>query len=145
MIFLPGPAWMRIRQSVLDNLFSRLGKVPDAATQNDWYMALSYTVRDRMMQRWIETLQNFTEDVTVVACLSSEFLTGPQLGSNLVNLGIHDQVSQAVKELGLDLARLMEQEEEPGLGNGEPRQTCSVLYGFTCNSRDSCNRIRGAL
>jgi starch phosphorylase len=108
-----------IRQSVLDNLFSRLGKVPDAATQNDWYMALAYAVRDRMMQRWVETTQNFTEDVTVVSCLSSEFLTGPQLGSNLVNLGIHDQVSQAVKELGLDLSRLMEQEEEPGLGNGD--------------------------
>ena len=107
-----------IRQSVLDNLFSRLGKVPDAATRNDWYMALAYTVRDRMMQRWIKTLQNFTEDVTVVAYLSSEFLTGPQLGINLINLGIHDQVSQAVKGLGLDLHQLMEQEEEPGLGNG---------------------------
>jgi starch phosphorylase len=107
-----------IRQSVLDNLFFRLGKVPDAATQNDWYMALAYAVRDRMMQRWIETIQNFTEDVTVVACLSSEFLIGPQLGNNLVNLGINDQVSQAVKELGLDLSRLMEQEEEPGLGSG---------------------------
>jgi starch phosphorylase len=107
-----------LRQSVLDNLSSRLGKVPDTATRNDWYMALSYAIRDRMMQPWIGTLRNFTEDVTVVVCLSSEFLIGPQLGINLMNLGIHDQVSRAVKELGLDLNQLMEQEEEPGLGNG---------------------------
>jgi starch phosphorylase len=107
-----------IRQSVLDNLFFRLGKATDAANQNDWYMALAYSIRDRMMERWIQTIQNFTEDITVVAYLSSEFLTGPQLGNNLLNLAIYDQVSQAVKELGLELSALIEQEEEPGLGNG---------------------------
>ena len=107
-----------IRQSVLDNLYFHLAKVPDSATRNDWYLALSYTVRDRMMQRWIKTLQNFTEDITVVAYLSAEFLIGPQLGINLINLGIYDQVFQAVKGLGLNLHELIEQEEEPGLGNG---------------------------
>ena len=107
-----------IRQSVLDNLYFRLAKVPHTATRNDWYMALAYTVRDRMVQRWIKTLQNFTEDLTVVAYLSSEFLLGPQLGVNLINLGICDEVFQAVKELGLDLHELTEQEVEPGLGNG---------------------------
>ncbi len=107
-----------IRQSVLDNLYFQLAKVPQAATRNDWYMAVAYTVRDRMMQRWIKTLQNFTEDLTVVAYLSAEFLIGPQLGTNLINLGIYDEVSQAVKALGLNLDELAEQEKEPGLGNG---------------------------
>ena len=107
-----------IRQSVLDNLYFQLAKVPDSATRNDWYLALSYTVRDRMMQRWTKTLRNFTEDITVVAYLSTEFLIGPQLGSNLINLGIYDQVSRAVKGLGLNLQELVGQEEEPGLGNG---------------------------
>ena len=109
-----------IRQSVLDNLYFHFAKVPHAATRNDWCMALAYTVRDRMIQRWIKTLQNFTEDLTVVAYLSSEFLMGPQLGINLINLGIYEEVFQAVKGLGLNLHELTEQEEEPGLGNGGP-------------------------
>ena len=106
-----------IRQSVLDNLYFHFAKVPHTATRNDWYLALAYTVRDRMIQRWIKTLHNFTEDITVVAYLSSEFLMGPQLGNNLLNLGIYDEVSQALKGLGLNLEELSEQEEEPGLGN----------------------------
>jgi starch phosphorylase len=107
-----------IRQSVLDNLYFHLAKVPQVATRNDWYMALAYTVRDRMIQRWIKTRQNYTEDLTVVAYLSAEFLVGPQLGINLINLGIYDEVLQAVKGLGLNLNELIEHEGEPGLGNG---------------------------
>jgi starch phosphorylase len=106
-----------IRQSVLDNLYFHLAKVPHTATRNDWYMALAYTVRDRMMQQWIKTLRNFTEDLTVVAYLSAEFLMGPQLGINIINPGIHDEVFQAVKGLGLNLHELIGQEEEPGLGS----------------------------
>lgn len=107
-----------IRQSVLDNLYFHLAKVSQVATRNDWYMALAYTVRDRMIQRWIKTRRNYTEDLTVVAYLSAEFLVGPQLGINLINLGIYDEVLQAVKGLGLNLNELIEHEGEPGLGNG---------------------------
>ncbi len=107
-----------IKQSVLDNLYFHLAKVPQVATRNDWYMALAHTVRDRMIQRWIKTRRNYTEDLTVVAYLSAEFLLGPQLGINLINLGIYDEVLQAVKGLGLNLNELVEHEGEPGLGNG---------------------------
>jgi starch phosphorylase len=107
-----------IRQSVLDNLYFRLAKTPQTATRNDWYMSFAYAVRDRMMRDWVGTLRNFTEDLTVVACLSAEFVIGPQLGINLINLGIHDQVFQAAKELGLNLSELIGQEQEPGLGSG---------------------------
>jgi starch phosphorylase len=107
-----------IRQSVLDNLYFRLAKTTQAATRNDWYVAFAFAVRDRMIQKWIKTLQNFTEDLTVVTCLSAEFLMGPQLAVNLVNLGIYDEVFQAAKDLGLNLSELTAQEEEPGLGNG---------------------------
>jgi starch phosphorylase len=107
-----------IKQSVLDNLHVHLAKTPHTATQNDWYTALSYTVRDSMIQQWIKTTQNFTEDITVVAYLSSEFLLGPQLGNNLINLGIYDKFAQAAKQLGLHLDTLCDQEQEPGLGNG---------------------------
>jgi starch phosphorylase len=107
-----------IRQSVLDNLYFHLAKVPQTATRNDWYMSLAYTVRERMIKRWIKTLQNYTEDLTVVAYLSPEFLTGPQLVNNLINLGIYNEVLHAVKGLGMHLDELIEQEQEPGLGNG---------------------------
>ena len=107
-----------VKRSVLDNLHLCVAKLPQNATLNDWYLALAYTVRNRMIQQWINTLQNYTEDLTVVAYLSSEFLMGPQLGNILINLGIYEEVSQAVKELGLNLSELSEQEEEPGLGNG---------------------------
>ncbi|MFZ5906333.1 MAG: glycogen/starch/alpha-glucan phosphorylase [Nitrospirota bacterium] len=124
-----------IRQSVLDNLYFRLGKVPDTATQHDWYMALAYTVRDRLMHRWIRTMQTYTEDLTVVAYLSDEYLIGPQLGMHLINLGILDEISGALQGLGLNLQQLAEQEEEPGLGS-------SVLGMFAACSMDSLTALQ---
>jgi glycogen phosphorylase len=107
-----------IKQSVLDNLHYCRAKLPQNATPNDWYLSLAFTVRNRMIQQWINTVQNYTEDITVVGYLSPEFLMGPQLGNILINFGICEEVSQAVKELGLNLSELSEQEEDPGLGNG---------------------------
>ncbi|MES1025543.1 glycogen/starch/alpha-glucan phosphorylase [Gloeocapsa sp. BRSZ] len=108
-----------LKRAFLDNLFYVQGKFPKIATKNDYYMALAYTVRDRLLQRWINTAVIYTERASrTVSYLSAEFLMGPHLGNNLVNLGIYDQVKQAVSELGLDLEDLLEQEEEPGLGNG---------------------------
>lgn len=108
-----------LKRSFLDNLFYVLGKFPGLASQNDYYQALAYTVRDRMLQRWINTAATYTNSGSrTVAYLSAEFLMGPHLGNNLVNLGIYDQTKQAMTELGLDFDELLEQEEEPGLGNG---------------------------
>ena len=82
-------------------------------------MALAHTVRDRIVERWMSTLKNYrAQDVRVVCYLSAEFLTGPHLANNLINLGIYDQTEQAMRQLGIDLNVLIEQEEEPGLGNG---------------------------
>ena len=108
-----------LRRAIADNLFYLQGKFPAIATKNDYYMALAYTVRDRLLQRWLATNQSYlNNNVRVVCYLSAEFLVGPHLGNNLINLGIYDQVRQAVEESGLDLEELIEQEEEPGLGNG---------------------------
>jgi glycogen phosphorylase len=108
-----------LKRSFLDNLFYVLGKFPGLASQNDYYQALAYTVRDRMLQRWINTAATYTNSGSrTVAYLSAEFLMGPHLGNNLVNLGIYDETKQAMTELGLDFDELLEQEEEPGLGNG---------------------------
>ncbi|HXF18314.1 MAG TPA: glycogen/starch/alpha-glucan phosphorylase [Burkholderiales bacterium] len=95
------------------------GKFPALATRRDYYMALAYLVRDQLLHRWVSTAEAYTRQQSrTVAYLSAEFLLGPHLGNNLVNLGIYAQVEQAVAELGLDLGELLEQEEEPGLGNG---------------------------
>jgi len=108
-----------LKRSFLDNLFYMQGKFPVLATAYDYYMALSYAVRDRMLQRWNSTASAYTQQGSrTVAYLSAEFLMGPYLGNNLINLGIHDTARQAVAELGLDLDELLRQEDEPGLGNG---------------------------
>jgi len=108
-----------LKRAFLDNLFYIQGKSPDIATQNDYYMALAYTVRDRMLKRWLKTAQAYSQHGSRTVCyLSAEFLMGPHLGNNLINLGIYDDIKQAIEELGLNLEALMEQEEEPGLGNG---------------------------
>jgi starch phosphorylase len=110
-----------IAQALIDNLHRLQGKLPQHATRNDWYMALAYTVRDRMMDRYIETVQSIAETNTaakVVAYLSAEFLTGPHLGNSLISLGIWQAVEEALSRIGQDLPSLLDQEEEPGLGNG---------------------------
>ena len=108
-----------IRRAFCDNLFFLIGRFPKAATPHDRFMALAYTVRDRLLQRWIRTSETYFERRSRTVCyLSAEFLLGPQLGSNLINLGIYDAVGQAMKGLGLDLEDILDEEEEPGLGNG---------------------------
>jgi glucan phosphorylase len=84
-------------------------------------MALASTVRDRMLDRYIKTVEAIggaSSSSKVVAYLSAEFLTGPHLGNSLVNLGIWQAAQEAVSRHRQDLSDLLEQEEEPGLGNG---------------------------
>ena len=108
-----------IKHAFLDHLFFLQGKFPSIATFNDYYLALAYVVRDRLLHRWINTAAAYTRKGSrTVAYLSAEFLMGPHLGNNLVNMGIFDTARDAMKELGLDLDQLLAQEEEPGLGNG---------------------------
>ena len=108
-----------IKNSFLDDLFYMQGKFAALATRNDYYMALAYAVRDRMLQRWISTAATYTREASrTVAYLSAEFLMGPHLGNNLLNLGITDTVRNGMAELGLNLEDLLRQEEEPGLGSG---------------------------
>ncbi|MDJ0632232.1 MAG: glycogen/starch/alpha-glucan phosphorylase [Xenococcaceae cyanobacterium MO_188.B29] len=108
-----------LRRAIADNLFYLQGKFPGIATTHDYYLALAYTVRDRLLQRWVATTQTYIKsDVKLVSYLSAEFLVGPHLGNNLINLDIYDRVVQAIEESGLNLNKLINQEEEPGLGNG---------------------------
>jgi starch phosphorylase len=108
-----------LKQSFLDNLFCGLGRVPMAATRNDLYTALALTVRDRVLAQGVRTMETYCQqDARLVAYLSAEFLPGPHLANNLLNLGIDETARQAMSDLGLNLNELIQQEEEPGLGNG---------------------------
>jgi starch phosphorylase len=108
-----------IRQAFLDNLFYVQGRFLEVATPNDLYQALAYTLRDRLLHRWVNTVQTYKEtDCRTVCYLSAEYLPGPHLGNNLLNLGIMENAREAMAGLGLDLDTILEHEEEPGLGNG---------------------------
>jgi glycogen phosphorylase len=108
-----------LRRAFADNLYYVQGKFPKIATNVDYYMALAYTVRDRLLERWLNSIETYIQKECRMVCyLSAEFLLGPHLGNNLINLGIYEKVEQAVRESGLDLKDLLEEEEEPGLGNG---------------------------
>ena len=108
-----------LKRALADNLFYLQGKFPGIATKHDCYMALAYTIRDRLLQRWLNTAQTYLKKETKVVCyLSAEFLVGPHLGNNLINLGLWEPVKLAVEESGLNLAEIIDIEEEPGLGNG---------------------------
>ncbi|ATS17766.1 glycogen phosphorylase [Parathermosynechococcus lividus PCC 6715] len=108
-----------LKRAFVDNLHYIQGKDATFATPYDYFMALAYTVRDRLLHRRIKTAQTyFEQDAKVVYYLSAEFLIGRLLLNNLINVGLYEQAKQAMAEFGLDLNELMEREPEPGLGNG---------------------------
>jgi starch phosphorylase len=108
-----------LKRAFMDNLLYEQGRPFDIATTNDVYMALAHTARDRMLHRWINTVANYDhKDIRVVCYLSAEFLLGPHLANNLINLGIYDRTRDVLQGYDIDLDELVEHEEEPGLGNG---------------------------
>jgi starch phosphorylase len=112
-----------IAKAFLDNLYYAQGVTLINASKNDLYLALSLTVRDRMLSSWNKTLQDVIEseinkNFKIVSYLSAEFLPGPHLANNLVCLGIMEETKKAMESLAIDLDELYEEEEEPGLGNG---------------------------
>ena len=108
-----------LRLAIEGKLFSMIGRFPEVATRNDYYLAAAYAVRDRVLRNSVRTSKTYFRHASRTAVyMSAEFLIGPQLGKNLVNLGIYDEAAEALAQLGQDLDELLDQEEEPGLGNG---------------------------
>ena len=108
-----------LKQAVTDHLHYSLGRLPAIAGPSNYYRALALAVRDRMQRRWIATTQSYLDRQQKVACyLSAEFLLGPHLGNNLLNLDIEQAARDAMTDLGQDLDVVLACEEEPGLGNG---------------------------
>lgn len=108
-----------LKRAIVDNLMYEQGKYPAVATDLDFYLAVASAVRDRLLQRWVNTARTYRQnDVRVVCYMSAEYLLGPHLANNLLNLGIETQARQAMQELGLNVQNILDEEAEPGLGNG---------------------------
>lgn len=108
-----------LKQAFLDNLRCGLGRPLAIATPHDHYVALALTVRDHVLKKSVQTKENFGEqNARVVSYLSAEFLPGPHLANNMLSLGITDPMRKALSALNIDLEQVLDQEEEPGLGNG---------------------------
>jgi glycogen phosphorylase len=108
-----------IRRGFLSNLEYNLAKDRYSLTPHDEFLSLSYTVRERLIERWIASQQKYHNDnVKRIYYLSMEFLLGRLLADNIINLRIADACKQAIVDLKLDIDDIIEQEHDAGLGNG---------------------------
>ncbi|MEA4837204.1 MAG: glycogen/starch/alpha-glucan phosphorylase [Rhodospirillaceae bacterium] len=116
---ISGDGLPAIRQSLTDHLVYSVGKDPLLATSQDWYLAAAYSVRDRLIERWTQSMRRYYDnDSKRVYYLSMEFLIGRALTNGMINLGLYDAFREAVADLGYDLDLLRRWEVEPALGNG---------------------------
>jgi starch phosphorylase len=114
-----GMSPITIKRAFLDHLLYTRSKTPRTATPLDVYFALAYTVRDRLVRRWLQTQRRYYRvDPKRVYYLSAEFLLGRMLSHNLMNLGVYDFAAREFGRYGVSLSDLLEQEPDPGLGNG---------------------------
>lgn len=108
-----------LRRAIIDHIRYTVGRPAAALRPEHYYRALALAVRDRMQDNRTDSTQTSLDRGSKVTCyLSAEFLMGPQLGANLLNLGIEDAARAALAELGQDIDEVLACEEEPGLGNG---------------------------
>ncbi len=108
-----------LKKSLSNRLIYSLGKDPITATHRDWFHTTAYAVRERLIERWMETMRSYyRSDAKRIYYLSMEFLTGRLLVSNLLSMGFYDECRQALADLGLDLDRISELESDAALGNG---------------------------
>jgi glycogen phosphorylase len=108
-----------LRRDFISKLYFELAKFPAVSTKNDQFLAIALAIRDRLLYRWVQSARTYFEGKhRSVIYLSAEYLIGPQLGSNLLALGMHTAARGALDAAGISLDELVEHEEEPGLGNG---------------------------
>jgi len=108
-----------LKKQFINHLHYTLAKDRYTATKRDCFHALAYTIRDHLVGRWIDTQQrHYNEGSKRIYYISMEFLVGRMLGNSLINLGLYDECSKALEELGLELEELRELEWDAGLGNG---------------------------
>ena len=108
-----------LKQSIIDNVKVLYKKTIDEASTEQVFQAVSYAVKDIIIDNWIKTHKAYEEkDVKVLYYMSMEFLMGRALGNNLINLGEMKEVKEALDEMGFDLNAIEDEEPDPALGNG---------------------------
>ena len=108
-----------LKHSIAYKLMFTIGKDPSIANKHEWLNATLLAVRDRMVERWLRSNRaQLSQDVRQVYYLSMEFLVGRTLSNALLAMGIYDDARAALEEMGFDLEELIEEESDPGLGNG---------------------------
>lgn len=108
-----------LKQSIVDNVKVLYKKTIDEASTEQVFQAVSYAVKDIIIDNWIKTHKAYEEkDVKVLYYMSMEFLMGRALGNNLINLGELKEVKEALDEMGFDLNTIEDEEPDPALGNG---------------------------
>ncbi|HTG00749.1 MAG TPA: glycogen/starch/alpha-glucan phosphorylase [Nitrospirota bacterium] len=108
-----------LKHSLCNRLIYSMGKDPITATHRDWFHTAAYAVRERLIERWMETMRSYYDsDSKRVYYLSLEFLVGRLLSNSLLNMGFYEECREALSELELDLERIRELESDAGLGNG---------------------------
>ncbi len=108
-----------VKHSLSNRLIYSMGKDPITATHRDWFHTTAYTVRERLIERWMETMRSYyRSDVKRVYYLSMEFLTGRLLSNALLNMGFYEECREALCDLELDIDRIRELETDAALGNG---------------------------
>lgn len=108
-----------IKRSLANHLTYSVAKDTITATDRDWFHSLAHVVRDRLIERWMETMRSYYQaDAKRVYYLSLEFLIGRTLSNSLLNLGFYEECERALRELGLELENLSTLEFDAALGNG---------------------------
>ena len=107
------------KKSIIENVKNQYRRTIDEATPQQIFQAVSYAIKDMIIDDWIATQKQFDETgAKKVYYLSMEFLMGRALGNNIINLGAKKAVKEALEELGFDLNAIEDQEPDPALGNG---------------------------
>ena len=134
------------KRSIATKLFYDLARFPAVATRNDNYMALAYTVRDRLLQRWVATVATYYQHQSRTVCyLSAEFLLGPHLGNNLLNLGLQDAAREALRGAGARPRRAARAGGGARPRQRRPRPPGRLLPRLAGHARDPRHRLRHPL
>ena len=108
-----------LKHSIAYKLMFTLGRDPAIANKHEWLNATLFAVRDRLVERWLRSNRaQLSQEVRQVYYLSMEFLIGRTLSNAMLSLGIYDDVKSALEGMGMDLEELIDEENDPGLGNG---------------------------
>lgn len=108
-----------LKNAIIYKLKFVIGKEPFVATQREWLEAILLAARDRIVERWLTTNRaEYSQQLKQVYYLSMEFLLGRSLSNTLISMDMYNDITQVISELGFDFEQLVEQETDPGLGNG---------------------------